>query len=132
MVNDMISDMLARIRNAQARSYVSVNVLHSVLCENVLKVLKTEGYINDFKIFEIRKGIKQIEVSLRYDKSGVAAINKSWRVSKPGLRVYKACKELPKVLDGLGTYIISTSQGIFSDYDARKKMLGGEVLCALY
>ena len=132
MVNDMISDMLARIRNAQARSYVAVNVLHSRLCESVLDVLKKEGYINDFKTFEIRKGIKQIEVSLRYDKSGVAAIKKSWRISKPGRRTYKSCKELPKVLNGLGTCVISTSKGVFSDYEARNRMLGGEVLFGLY
>ena len=132
MINDAVSDMLARIRNAQARSYVEVKMPHSTLCVNVLNVLKEEGYINSYEIKDVRKNIKEIIIGLRYDKLGKPAIQKSWRVSKPGRRVYFGCKKLPKILNGLGSYVLSTPKGVMSDFHARKAMVGGEVLCALY
>ena len=129
--NDALSDMLARIKNAhQARkSYTSC--YKSKLNSNVLSVLKDEGYIRDFKDIEIRKGINNIQIDLKY-YNGTPVIKNIKRVSKPGIRVYSKIKELPKPYGGLGISIISTPKGVMSDKNARDSNVGGEILCEVF
>ena len=129
--NDALSDMLARIKNAhQARkSYTSC--YKSKLNSNVLSVLKDEGYIRDFKDIEIRKGINNIQIDLKY-YNGTPVIKNIKRVSKPGIRVYSKISDLPKIYGGLGISILSTPKGVMSDNQARKKNVGGEVLCEVF
>ena len=129
--NDALSDMLARIKNAhQARkSYTSC--YKSKLNSNVLSVLKDEGYIRDFKDIEIRKGINNIQIDLKY-YNGTPVIKNIKRVSKPGIRVYSKISELPKIYGGLGISILSTPKGVMSDNQARKNNVGGEILCEVF
>ncbi len=129
--NDALSDMLARIKNAhQARkSYTSC--YKSKLNSNVLSVLKDEGYIRDFKDIEIRKGINNIQIDLKY-YNGTPVIKNIKRVSKPGIRVYSKISDLPKIYGGLGISILSTPKGVMSDNQARKNNVGGEILCEVF
>ena len=129
--NDALSDMLARIKNAhQARkSYTSC--YKSKLNSNVLSVLKDEGYIRDFKDIEIRKGINNIQIDLKY-YNGTPVIKNIKRVSKPGIRVYSKIADLPKIYGGLGISILSTPKGVMSDNQARKNNVGGEILCEVF
>lgn len=127
VMTDPLGDMLTRIRNAQGRSKSSVSSPASRLREGVLEVLKREGYIRDFERLEIRKGVYELKISLKYHE-GKPVIQKIRRVSKPGCRVYSEISNLLPVYNGLGISILSTSQGIVSDLDARKSNIGGEVL----
>ncbi|ELR98823.1 30S ribosomal protein S8 [Gloeocapsa sp. PCC 73106] len=130
--NDTISDMLTRIRNACLVRQSSTHVPTTRMTRNIARVLKEEGFIEDFQ--EIGEGIKrQLVISLRYKgKAGRPIIRTLKRVSKPGLRVYTNRKEMPRVLGGIGIAIISTSQGIMTDREARRQGIGGEILCYVW
>jgi small subunit ribosomal protein S8 len=130
MVNDPISDMLARIRNAQERSKSKVSIPPSKLRERVLEVLHKEGYIRGFATVE-KDGKSELEVELKYF-DGTPVIKQLNRVSKPGRRVYASVDTLPSVFNGLGISILSTPKGVMSDQDARAQNVGGEVLCTVF
>ncbi|MDR0449270.1 MAG: 30S ribosomal protein S8 [Rickettsiales bacterium] len=123
-----IGDMIARIRNAQNAGKDQVAMPASSLRQNVLGVLKDEGFIEGFKTKKVSDAKSEIVVDLKY-VSGQGAIQEIRIVSKPGRRVYSKSAKLPKVLNGLGVVIVSTPKGIMADYKARKENLGGEVLC---
>ena len=126
-MSDPIADMLTRIRNAQAADKVSVSMPSSKLKVAIAKVLKDEGYVDDFAVRE--NGAKPLlELGLKY-YAGRPVIARIERVSRPGLRVYKGSGDIPKVLNGLGVAIVSTSQGVMTDKKARAAGVGGEVLC---
>lgn len=130
MITDPIADMLTRIRNANQMKHPTVSMPASNLKTEILTVLKNEGYISDYTIKE-ENNKKQIEVTLKYvNKQRV--IQGIKRISKPGLRVYAKTNELPRVLNGLGIAIISTSSGIMTDAEARAKKLGGEVIAYVW
>lgn len=128
-MTDPIADLLTRIRNGQKAQKVEVTMPSSRVKEAIVKVLREEGYIEDFAAE--KEGSKgTLTVRLRYhDDRGV--IEKLQRVSRPGLRIYKGADELPKVLGGLGVAIVSTSSGVMSDRQARAKGQGGEILCVV-
>ena len=125
-MQDTMADMLTRIRNAQMAEKVQVEIPASKAKEAVAKVLKEEGFIADYKISDDKKPVMTVE--LKYFE-GNPVIEKIARVSRPGLRVYKAAGEIPKVKGGLGIMIVSTNQGIISDRAARKANVGGELIC---
>jgi len=130
MMTDSIADMLTRIRNAQLVEKRTVTMPSSHVRMAIAKVLKDEGYIDDFAVHS--EGTKPtLEISLRY-YAGKPVIERIERVSKPGLRIYRGKSELPSVLGGLGVAIISTPSGIMTDRAARKAGVGGEVLCVVY
>jgi small subunit ribosomal protein S8 len=126
-MSDPIADMLTRIRNAQASEKVTVAMPASKLKAAIAKVLKDEGYIDDFKVSQdVPK--PQLEIALKY-YAGRPVIEKIERVSRPGLRIYKSTRDIPQVMNGLGIAIVSTSQGVMTDRKARATGVGGEVLC---
>ena len=131
-MSDPISDMIVRIKNAQNALLVSVEVPHSAQKVNILNVLKEEGYIKDYLVKDVRSGIKSIDVELKYSKSGKPAIKFIKRVSVPGRRFYTSCESFKTFFNGMGIYILSTSKGIFSDRDARREKIGGEVICKVF
>ena len=126
-MNDPVSDMLTRIRNAQQAEKESVSMPSSKLKVAIAKVLKDEGYIDDFAV-RGESSKPELEVSLKY-YAGSPVIEKIERVSRPGLRIYKASKQLPSVMNGLGVAIVSTSRGVMTERKARASGVGGEVLC---
>ena len=129
-MQDPIADMFARIKNAQARSRREVSMPMSKQKKAIAEVLKQEGYITDFRVDETGTH-PQLTIALKYYDSK-PVIEGLKRVSRPGLRVYRATSELPKVVGGLGVAIISTSQGVMSDRKARELGIGGEVICSVY
>lgn len=130
-MNDPLGDMLTRIRNAQMRRRGSVMTPGSRLRASVLDVLKSEGYIRDYSTTEFGNGRTEFNIELKYFE-GEPVIRRIQRVSKPGRRVYAGVDAVPRVADGLGVTIISTSQGIMADHEAREKNVGGEVLCQVF
>ena len=122
-----IADMLTRIRNAQATDKASVLVPASKVKQSIAQVLKDEGYIEDFAVRDL-DGKPVIEIGLKY-YAGKPVIEKIERVSRPGLRIYKRRDDIPRVMNGLGVAIVSTSKGVMTDRRARDTGLGGEVLC---
>jgi small subunit ribosomal protein S8 len=128
-MTDPIADMLTRIRNAQAVSKVVVGVPSSKLKVSIAQVLKDEGYIEDFAVRE-KDGKHELEINLKY-YAGRPVIEKIERVSRPGLRIYRGRNDLPKVMNGLGVAIVSTSKGVMTDRKARATGIGGEVLCVV-
>nr|QCI07907.1 ribosomal protein S8 [Pleonosporium borreri] len=132
MVNDIISDMLTRIRNANLAKHQIVKIPSTNMTRNISRVLKDEGFI--YEIEEIKeKWKKYLIISLKYKgKNKTPIITELKRISKPGLRVYANHKELPRVLGGIGIAVISTSQGIMTDRLARHSGFGGEVLCYIW
>ena len=131
-MTDMIADMLTRIRNANIMKYDTVEVLGSKMTEEISRILKSEGYIEDFKVEKSKTGNK-ITLNLKYaNNKKEKVITGLKRISKPGLRVYAKSSELPRVLNGLGIAIISTSEGVMTDKEARGKGLGGEVLAYVW
>ena len=126
-MTDPIADMLTRIRNAQMVGQVDVGMPCSKLKISIAQVLKDEGYIEDFAVRDT-EGKKELRIGLRY-YAGKPVIERIERVSKPGLRVYKGRDHLPRVMNGLGVAIVSTSQGVMTDRKARATGVGGEVLC---
>ena len=128
-LSDPIGDMLARIKNAQVRNHKIVSLPSSKFKAKIADVLKSEGYIIDYKINEDIKPL--IEINLKYN-SGNPVINTIERVSKPGRRIFSSASSLPKINNGLGIAIVSTPQGVMTDIDARKKKLGGEIICKVF
>ena len=126
-MTDPIADMLTRIRNAQLSEKQSVAMPASKLKSAIAQVLKEEGYIEDFAVREA-EGRLQLEIGLKY-YAGKPVIERIERVSRPGLRIYRPKDELPKVMNGLGVAIVSTSRGVMTDRKARGMGVGGEVLC---
>jgi len=131
MMTDTIGDMLARIRNGAKAGLASVTSPASRLREGVLSVLKAEGYIDGFETYEVRKGVRETRVDLKYFE-GESAFKELRRVSTPGRRFYSEARSIPRVKNGLGVAILSTSAGIIADHDARAKNVGGEVLCYVF
>ncbi len=130
-LTDPIADMLTRIRNANMVGHESVEVPASKIKKEIAKTLKEEGFIKDFEVIDDNKqGI--IKIYLKYGKNNEKVITGLKRISKPGLRVYAKKDEIPKVLGGLGIAILSTSQGILTDKEARRRGIGGEVLCYVW
>ena len=129
-MSDPISDMLTRIRNAQLVGHTEVSMPASGLKSAIAKVLKDEGYIEDFAVREKTGDAakKELAIALKY-YAGRPVIERIERVSKPGLRVYKGRNDIPRVMNGLGVAIVSTSRGVMTDRKARADGLGGEVLC---
>lgn len=126
-MSDPISDMLTRIRNAQQAEKASVAMPSSKLKVAIAKVLKDEGYVEDFAVREA-EGKPTLEIGLKY-YAGRPVIERIERVSKPGLRVYKGSTDIPRVMNGLGVAIVSTPKGVMTDRKARASKVGGEVLC---
>jgi small subunit ribosomal protein S8 len=126
-MSDPIADMLTRIRNAQQSEKLSVAVPASKVKAAIAKVLKDEGYIDNFAVRD-NDGKPQLDISLKY-YAGSPVIEKIERVSRPGLRVYKPSRDIPTVMNGLGVAIVSTSKGVMTDRKARGMGVGGEVLC---
>lgn len=130
MMTDPIADMLTRIKNANTMRHETVDVPTSTIKTAILKVLKDEGFIADYKATE---GVKSITtVTLKYTANNQRVIQGLKRISKPSLQVYTSAEDLPKVLNGLGVAIISTSQGVMTDKAARKLNIGGEVLAYVW
>ena len=130
-LSDPLGDLLTRIRNAQGSRHASCVSPASKLRANVLEVLKREGYIRGFSAEELRPGVSQLRIELKYSE-GEPVIKEIHRVSKPGRRVYSKIKELPRVYAGLGVSILSTPHGVLSDAEARAANVGGEVLCRVF
>jgi len=131
VMTDPIADMLTRIRNANQMKKQTVEMPASKLKVEILSLLKQEGYITDFEV--INEGVQgSIKVTLKYLQNNERAVKGLKKISKPGLRVYAKTDELPRVLNGLGIAIVSTSRGIMTDREARKQQIGGEVLAYVW
>jgi len=129
-LSDPIADMLTRIRNAYRSRLEVVNVRASKTCEGICRVLKAEGYINDYsRVEDNKQGI--LRVYLKYGPRGEDVMVEIQRVSKPGKRVYRGVEDLPRPLEGMGISIVSTSRGVLSDRQCRQEKVGGEVLCTV-
>ena len=130
-ITDSIADMLTRIRNAGAAKHETVDVPASKMKKAIAQILLDEGYIKSFQLIEDGKqGI--IRIVLKYGENKTSVISGLRRVSKPGLRIYTNCEDMPKVMKGLGIAILSTSQGVMTDKAAKKKNIGGEVLAFVW
>ena len=130
-MSDPLADMLTRIRNGVRANFETVEMPLSKLKVNVAKVLKDEGYILDYQVLD--QGIQgTLKVDLKYGPDNEAVLTGIRRVSKPGLRQYKKSVGIPKVMSGLGVAILSTSQGVMSDREAKKRNVGGELLCEVW
>ena len=130
-LSDPLGDLLTRIRNAQKARHASCVAPASRLRANVLEVLKREGFIRGYSAEQLRPGVAQLRVELKYNE-GEPVIKEIHRVSTPGRRVYSKIKELPRVYAGLGISILSTPRGVMSDAEARAANVGGEVLCRVF
>ncbi len=132
MVNDPVSDMLARIRNALGARHERTSVPTSRLKQRVAEILKEEGYIADVRQTENDRGHKNLEIVLKYGRDRKAIIDGLRRISKPGCRVYVKHDKIPHVFSGLGISILSTSSGVMTDQEARRRRVGGEILCEVW
>ncbi|CDG32779.1 30S ribosomal protein S8 [Parasaccharibacter sp. TMW2.1882] len=130
-MSDPLGDMLTRVRNAQRARHAACVAPASKLRASVLEALKREGYIRGYTTEEVRKGISQFRIELKYT-DGQPVIREIHRVSRPGRRVYSKIKELPRVYAGLGVSILSTPRGVLSDVEARAANVGGEILCRVF
>jgi len=128
---DPIGDMITRIRNAQLRTLYNVKVPSSKYRAMILEVLKQEGYISNYKLLPHSKNKNSLVVDLKY-YNGLPVIKEIKRISRPGRRVYARADSIPKIQNGLGLAIVSTSMGIMSDSDARMKKVGGEIICRVF
>ena len=130
-LTDPIGDMFSRIRNGQLRSLNSVVIPSSNFRKNILKILKDEGYIQDFYIEKLENNRINLKINLKYYE-GDPVIKEIKRISKPGRRVYSRANSIPRVMNGLGLAILSTPKGVMSDTDARKNNVGGEIICRVF
>jgi small subunit ribosomal protein S8 len=137
MVTDTVADLLTRIRNASRSRHQSVQTPKTALSERVLEVLKNEGFIESYTL-KAQKSAKagkfsadEYQVVLKYFGTGEPAISMARRVSKPGRRIYAGANDLPKIFNGLGVSLVSTSQGVMSDREARRRKIGGEILATI-
>lgn len=132
-MTDTIADMLTRIRNAARAHHESVEVLSSRVNEKVARILVAEGYLQEVKRVKPKVGAgERLRIQLRYDRERNPIMSGLKRVSRPGLRIYVGCQEIPPVRRGLGVNILSTSKGIMVDREAQKAHLGGEILCSVW
>ncbi len=130
-ITDPIADLLTRIRNASTAKHPNVDIPASNMKKAICQILVEEGYVRSMQVIEDKKqGL--IRVTLKYEQNGSPVIAGLRRVSKPGLRIYSNCEDMPKVMRGLGTAIISTSKGVMTDKAARKENVGGEVLAFVW
>jgi small subunit ribosomal protein S8 len=130
-MTDPVADMLTRVRNAYSAKHQKVDVPISSIKIEIARILKEEGFINNYKV--IGDGVRRnIRVYLRYGPKGELVMSKLERVSKPGCRVYVNSTSIPKVLGGLGINILSTSRGLMTDRQARREKIGGEIVCRVY
>ena len=130
-ISDTIADMLTRIRNASSAKHESVDVPASNMKKSIAQILVDEGYVKSFQVIDDGKqGV--IRLTLKYNAGKASAITGLKRVSKPGLRIYANCEDLPKVMKGLGIAIVSTSKGVMTDREARRQNIGGEVLAFIW
>jgi len=130
-LQDPLSDLFSRIRNAQMRNKPIVSSPVSKLRENILDVLKKEGYIRGYSITKHSTGREELDIELKYDDKG-PVISNITRISKPGRRVYSGAERIPFIHNGLGISIISTSKGVMSDNEARQQKVGGEIICKVF
>ncbi|MCL2598732.1 MAG: 30S ribosomal protein S8 [Firmicutes bacterium] len=131
VITDPIADLLTRIRNAQTAKNDGCSVPYSKIKKDITQILLDEGYIAAYDVTE-NEGHQNISIRFKYGARFEKILTNLKRISKPGLRVYRECKDLPRVLDGLGVAIISTSKGVMTDKEARKQNVGGEVLCYIW
>ena len=131
MLTDPIADMLTRIRNANSNKNASVSMPSSTMKKQIAKILKEEGFISDYAVVT-EDGKTTLTITLKYGENGERIISGLKRISKPGLRVYAEVNELPRVLNGLGNAIISTSAGVITDKKARENNVGGEVIAYVW
>jgi small subunit ribosomal protein S8 len=132
MRTDPIADLLTRVRNAQRTGHRVVRILKSNMAASILEVLKSEGFIEGFEARSVEGEVREeFEVFLKYYSSGQPALSTLRRMSKPGCRSYAGSDELPSIEGGLGISIVSTSQGVMSDREARKRKIGGEILAVV-
>jgi small subunit ribosomal protein S8 len=130
-MTDPIADLIARIKNAIMVSYDKVEVPSSKVKVNIVKILKFEGYIRNYKLIDDKKQ-GMIVIYLKYNEDKSSVIKDMKRISKPSCRIYSRCKKIPRVLNGLGINIVSTSQGLLTDREARKMGVGGEIICSVW
>ena len=128
---DPIGDMFSRIRNGQMRSLNSIDIPSSNFRKNILKILKEEGYIKDYYIEKSENNKIKLKINLKYYE-GDPVIKEIKRISKPGRRVYSRANSIPRVMNGLGLAILSTPQGVMTDAEAKKKNIGGEIICKVF
>jgi small subunit ribosomal protein S8 len=126
--SDNIADMLTKIRNAQKAGHDSVSVPLSKLKLEIIKIMKNEGFIKNFKVYD-GKSFKNIRIFLKYDEYGEPVIQNLRKISKPGKRLYKDKETVPRLLNGLGVVVVSTSRGVLTGKKAKEEGIGGEVLC---
>ena len=131
MTTDPIADLLARIKNVIIRKKKEVKVPHSKIKEEILKVLKQEGFIRSYEVVETDGNKKNLMITLRYP-NGKSMINELKRISRPGVRTYVSSNNIPRVKRGLGIAILTTSKGVMSDNEARKQKVGGELICKVW
>ena len=131
-MTDPIADMLTRIRNGNKARFKNVNVYMSQMNMNIAKVLKAAGYINNYDVVKDENGHPMLKSTLKYPDAKRTVITDIKRVSKPGRRVYVAADSIPKVLNGFGISILSTSRGVITDQEARESNVGGEILCKVW
>jgi small subunit ribosomal protein S8 len=131
-MTDPIADMLTRIRNALASKHQRVDIPASKIKTAIARILKEEGYISNFKVIGEDAAHKLLRVYLKYGPQGEDVIIRLERVSKPGRRTYVGAQEIPRVLGGLGVSVLSTSQGVMTGREARRRNIGGELLCSVY
>jgi small subunit ribosomal protein S8 len=131
-MTDPIADMLTRIRNANKARFKTTNVHMSQMNVNIAKVLKKAGYVNNYDKVKDEKGQQMLEIILKYPDAKNTVITNIKRISKPGRRIYVNSDSIPKVLNGLGISILSTSKGVITDAEARELNVGGEILCNVW
>lgn len=129
--HDTIGDFLTIIRNGARAKKELLATFHSNTREGILRILKSQGYISDYKVTSAENGLKQLEVEMRYVE-GVPSLTDIQRVSKPGRRTYTKATEIPKVLGGIGYSILTTPKGILNDREARRENVGGEIICKVW
>ncbi len=132
-MTDPIADMLTRIRNANTAMHDTVRMPGSKVKESLAKILLREGYLSSYKVFDNEgKPGSTLEIEMKYSPERARTISGIQRVSKPGLRVYRQADQLPRVLGGLGVAVLSTSQGLLTDREARQRRVGGEIVCFVW
>lgn len=131
-VTDPIADYLTRIRNAQSANHKVVIIPASKMKKSITEILYDQGYILKYKFDKNERGFEEIHIALKYNKDKQPVIKKLGRISKPGLRKFSGAGDLPRIINGLGVAIISTSSGVITDKQARSQNVGGEVVCYVY
>lgn len=132
MMTDPVADMLTRIRNALAARHEYVQMPTSRMKQEIARILKDEGYIRNFQVTQADQVQGILDLELKYDRTYASVIQGLQRISRPGKRRYASCKEMPRVLNGAGVAIVSTSNGLLTDRQCRERSIGGEVMCFVW